>query len=70
MSMSAFSTCQKKSFQIFLFPDSGTTSMKLFPPFLSALALVEGVYQIPDDFPTCPVIGGPHGKKFNDAIKL
>ncbi|KAL7681472.1 putative jacalin-like lectin domain-containing protein [Plasmopara halstedii] len=44
--------------------------MKLFFPFLSALALVEGVYQIPDDFRTCPVIGGPHGKEFDDSNKL
>ncbi|CEG39133.1 Mannose-binding lectin [Plasmopara halstedii] len=37
---------------------------------MDTLALVEGVYQIPDDFPTCSVVGGPGGKEFDDSDKL
>ncbi|CEG47396.1 Mannose-binding lectin [Plasmopara halstedii] len=45
--------------------------MKLFCPFLSALALVEGDDVLNrNDFQTCPAIGGPHGMDFYDILGM
>ncbi|CEG48200.1 Mannose-binding lectin [Plasmopara halstedii] len=44
--------------------------MKIIFSFLVALPLVKGIYKLPDGMSKCPVVGGPHGKPFDDTTMV